>query len=107
MKAERLSRNPTIIAAFIVAIVQIVCLFIKPYADNLINPPQKNAAISLEVATKGNLSPAVVTYGPNGQANIYQVPSQSETNLEVIKMDFNRPKYFPVNDSKTVSRTGY
>lgn len=106
-KAEKLSRNPTIIAAFIVAIVTIAGWFIKPYVANLINPSQKNVTISLEVVTKGNLSPAVVTYGPNGQANIYQMPSQSETSLEVRKMDVNWLKDFPVNDLKTVSWAGY
>jgi hypothetical protein len=107
VKAEKLSRNPTIIAAFIVAIVTIAGWFIKPYVTNLINHPQRNVTISLEIVTKEKLSPAVVTYGPNSQVNIYQMPSQSETNLEVKKMDVNWPKDLPVNDSKTVSRAGY
>jgi excisionase family DNA binding protein len=106
-KARKLSLNPAIIAAIIVALVQIAVCFINPYANNLINPPQKNVAISLEIVTNKNYSPAFMNYGLNNQVNIYQIPSQSETNLEVRKMDVNPPKDFPVNNSKALSKTGY
>jgi hypothetical protein len=90
-KAEKLSHSPTIIAAFIVAIVTIAGWFINPYINNRINPPQKNVAMPIEIVKKENFSPAVVTYGPNSQVNIYQIPSQPNVNSENKENDVNQP----------------
>jgi hypothetical protein len=81
---EKWYRNRTIQAALISVIALIVISaigwFLNSHSKNLSISSQKNDSTFINADTKGNLSPAVVTYGPNSQVNIYQTSSQSDVN---------------------------
>ncbi|MGD1041890.1 MAG: hypothetical protein ABR913_02370 [Sedimentisphaerales bacterium] len=92
---EKWYRNRTIQAALISAAVLILLTFIgwilNSHGKNLSISSQKNDSTFINAKTKGNLSPAVVTYGPNSQVNIYQTAAQSDVNSENKEIDANRP----------------
>jgi hypothetical protein len=94
--AKKQYRKPVIIAAVITAVATVlapvIIWFLNSHSNKQDVSIQKNVSTSLDVETRGNLSPAVVTSGPNSPVNIYLTPGQSETRSEVSDTDVNRPK---------------
>jgi hypothetical protein len=74
----------------VVALIGAAAMILVPFINWLLNSHsnkqsislQKNVSTSLNAETKGNLSPAVVTYGPNSPVKIYQMTGQSDANSE-------------------------
>jgi len=81
-----------LIGAGVLILVSVVGWFLNSRSNKQGVSLQKNVSTSPDVETRGNLSPAVVTSGPNSPVNIYLTPGQSETRSEVREMDVNRPK---------------
>jgi hypothetical protein len=81
-----------LIKAIAIILVPFISWFLNSYGNKQGASYQNNGSISIEAETKGNQSPAVVTYGPNSPVNIYLTPGQSETRSEVSETDVNRPK---------------
>jgi hypothetical protein len=94
--AKKRYLKPVIIAALITAVATIlapvIVWFLNSHSKNLSIPSQKNDSTFINAETKGNLSPAVVTYGPNSPVNIYQTPTLPDANSENKEIDVNRPK---------------
>jgi len=89
-------RNRNIQAALIKAVaiilVPIIGWFLNSHSNKQVFSLQKNVSTSLNAETRGNLSPIIVTSGPNSPVNIYISPSQLKASSEVREMDVNRPK---------------
>jgi hypothetical protein len=93
-------RRKWITIPIVLALIGFVTYNLPPVIDWFLNSNskkqgvslQKNVTMSPDVETKGKLSPAVVTYGPNSPVNIYQTTGQSDANSENKETDANRPK---------------
>jgi len=81
-RQDRRCRNVTLIINVVALILQVISLFLNSHI----------IAISIEAETRGNLSPIIVTSGPNSMVNIYIAISQSKASSEVREIDVNRPK---------------
>jgi hypothetical protein len=73
-------RDRNIQAALITAVAMILAAVITSHGNKQSVSLQKNITMSPDAETKGNLSQAVVTSGPNSTVNIFIAPSQSDSN---------------------------
>lgn len=88
---DRWYRDRNIIQAIAIVLVPFISWFLNVHSNKQGITLQKNVSTSLNAETKGNLSPEVVTYGPNSPVNIYQITAQSDVNSKNKEIDANRP----------------